>query len=68
MLELEYVLVPFVQDCYASLNDDDKAAYRELLENEDWEIFDWLQGREQTPNEGIGRVVAQINAYNDRPR
>ena len=68
MLELEYVLVPFVRERFASLSAPLQIAYADLLEHEDWEIFDWLQGRAAPPNSAIADVVGEIVAYHDRPR
>ena len=45
MLELELKLVPFVRDCYRDLSMSQQRAYEALLAEEDWQIFDWLQGR-----------------------
>ena len=47
MLELELQLVPFVTRHYPDLSHELKVAYAALLEQEDWQIFDWLRGREQ---------------------
>jgi antitoxin CptB len=68
MLELEYVLVPFVRERLADLAPSMHTAYAELLEHEDWDIFDWIQGREAAPTAALAEVVAEIVAYNDRPR
>lgn len=68
MLELEFVLVPFVRERLHELPPTLYAAYAELLEHEDWEIFDWIQGRETPPTPALAEVIAQIIAYNDRPR
>ncbi len=68
MLELEFVLVPFVRERLVELAQPLHAAYAELLEHEDWEIFDWIQGREPAPTPALAEVIAEIIAYNDRPR
>jgi antitoxin CptB len=68
MLELEFQLVPFARDCFASLSDADKDIYVRLLEHEDWEIFDWLQGREVPADPGLRAMVERIVAFNRVPR
>ncbi len=68
MLELEFVLVPFVEEQFEALSAEDQAAYAELLEFEDWEIFDWLQERAVPPTPALAGIVSKIIAYNDRPR
>ena len=63
MLELELKLVPFVRDCFAELNPPLQAAYLQLLEQEDWQIFDWLQAKDDTPNEVMRELVTRINGH-----
>ena len=60
MLELEFHLLPFVSQCFPSLSDAEKALYVELLEHEDWEIFDWLQGREVPEDPAMVALVQRI--------
>ena len=63
MLELELKLVPFVRDCFAGLDDTLQSAYVDLLAEEDWQIFDWLQGRTTPEDEATCRLVSQIAAH-----
>ena len=60
MLELEFHLLPFVSQCFPSLSDAEKALYVELLEHVDWEIFDWMQGREVPEDPAIVALVQRI--------
>ena len=66
MLELELKLVPFVRDCYEALDDVQKRAYVDLLGAEDWQIFDWLQGRDTPSDPALQSVIAQISGYAGR--
>ena len=66
MLELELKLVPFVRDCFTTLDDDLKAAYVNLLAEEDWQIFDWLQGKVEPDDEHTQALVAKIAAHKGR--
>ena len=66
MLELELKLVPFVRDCFGGLNDELKAAYVELLAEEDWQIFDWLQGKVEPEDRSTKELVALIAAHKGR--
>ena len=59
MLELDLYLVGFAESRYASLSQADRAAYRELLAREDWEILDWLR-RDSEPERGLARIVALV--------
>ncbi len=56
MLELELKLVPFVRDHYASLSPGEQSTYENMLEEEDWQLFDWLQGRE-VPEDALTKTV-----------
>ena len=63
MTELELILLPFFRDLGPDLAPDDKQAYADLLEEEDWQIFDWLQGRETPQTPDMARIVARIREY-----
>ncbi len=63
MLELELQLVPFVRDCFETLSEAEQSAYVELLEEEDWQIFDWLQGRVQPTTNTMQVLIAKISAH-----
>ena len=58
MLELELKLVPFVRDEFNSLDEVEQAAYEAMLAEEDWQLFDWLQGRE-LPADPVTRTVVE---------
>jgi len=60
MAELEQQLLPFVVARYPQLPADQKLLYAQLLDHEDWDIFDWLQGRVQVPDPALRALVAQI--------
>lgn len=66
MLELELKLVPFVRDCFADLSDAEQAAYVALLAEEDWQIFDWLQGKETPADPLTQNLVERIVAHEGR--
>ncbi len=60
MAELEQQLLPFLLTRYADLGAAERAAYTRLLEHEDWEIFDWLQGKATPQDPALSSIVAQI--------
>ena len=62
MQELEWTLLPFVKQVVPTLGEAGVAAYRELLECEDWEIFDWLQDRAKPP-EALRGIVAELRDF-----
>lgn len=63
MLELDVLLVPFAEEAYASLADDDKARYREMLEREDPDLFTWFM-EHVTPQEAdMERIVNLVREH-----
>ena len=62
MLELEFRLLPFVDEVYPTLDAQERDAYETLLSYEDWQIFDWLQGRDQ-PDPALAGIVARIQKH-----
>ncbi|EPC03399.1 hypothetical protein L861_17830 [Litchfieldella anticariensis FP35 = DSM 16096] len=59
MWELDLLLVPFLEHCYDGLDSVDQAAYRELLDEEDQDLFIWLMRREW-PEEPIRRRIVKM--------
>ena len=64
LLELELLLVPFVRERYAQLSPDAQSSYARLLEHEDLDIYDWLQGRSQPDDQSMAVIVALIREHN----
>ena len=60
MLELDVLLVPFVKEVYPSLDADDQARYRRLLECEDQDMFGWFMQRGESDDPDIQRMVRMI--------
>jgi antitoxin CptB len=64
MLELELQLLPFAAEAYPGLQPDEQVAYARLLEHDDWDLFDWLQGRARCSDPELDRLVARIRDFN----
>ena len=64
LLELELLLVPFMRERYADLPTEVQRSVARLLEFEDVDIYDWLQGRSQPPDEPLVSIVALIGSHN----
>ena len=60
MLELDVLLVPFVREVYATLDAEDQARYRKLLECEDQDMFGWFMQREEPEDPDLKRMVKMI--------
>ncbi len=63
MAELEQQLLPFVVNEYPRLSAADKADYQRLIEAEDWEIFDWFQGKTLPVDEALASLVDRIREF-----
>lgn len=63
MLELDLILVPFVENCYADLSADHKARYQKFLTCEDTDMFAWFLKRERPSDPELAATVDQILAY-----
>jgi len=62
MLELDLVLVPFVENRLRQLAPDDQALYVQLLESEDTDLFRWFLRAERPDDPELARIVALILA------
>ena len=60
MLELDVLLIPFVEEAYQGLADEDKARYRQLVDCEDPDLYTWFM--EQIPPEDpdLNRIVQLV--------
>ena len=63
MLELDLRLEPFIEQQFSSLRLDEQEAYEELLEKEDWQIYDWLRGVGVPNNGGLKLIVEKIIVF-----
>ncbi|MEX2365211.1 MAG: succinate dehydrogenase assembly factor 2 [Pseudohongiellaceae bacterium] len=60
MLELDLILVPFVENRLATLDEKYHNLYRELLEQEDQDLYAWLVRRSEPPSGSLAEMVAKI--------
>lgn len=63
MAEVELKLLPFLDQCFARLSPADQEAYGLLLEEDDWQIQDWLQGRSEPSAPPLARIVSLIRRH-----
>lgn len=63
MLELDLVLLPFVEGRLAQLNAVDQARYVRLLECEDTELFAWFLQRQRPDDPELAAIVDQILSF-----
>ena len=60
MLELDLLLLPFVDQHFDSLSPALQEQYQELLRCEDQDIFAWLLLRDRPPQTGLKEIVGLI--------
>lgn len=64
LLELELLLIPFVRDSFPDLHETEQDGYVRLLEHDDLDIYDWIQGRCEPEDESLRGIVARIREHN----
>src|SRR5690606_20484915 len=60
MLELDVLLLPFLEEVYSSLDPEDQARYKRLLECEDQDMFVWFMQRGEPEDPDLRRIVRMI--------
>ncbi|MFW6094422.1 MAG: succinate dehydrogenase assembly factor 2 [Pseudomonadota bacterium] len=60
MLELELALAPFVEHRLAGLGERERRTYLRLLEHDDWDIYEWIQGESEPADPELATLVAGI--------
>jgi antitoxin CptB len=67
MLELDLVLLPFVEKRLRELSAAQQQQYVNLLESEDTELFAWFLQRERPADSALTGIVDEILAFTHRP-
>lgn len=60
MLELDVLLVPFLKEAYLDLPEDDQQRFRDLLDCEDPDLFQWFLRNGNPENPDHARIVKII--------
>jgi len=60
MLELDLVLLPFLEKIYPTLEQEDKERYWQLLDSEDQDMFGWFLRRENPEDPELLKIVQII--------
>lgn len=66
MLELDLILLPFVEHRLRELDDADQQRYVALLECEDTELFAWFMRSQRPTDPEQTRIVDEIIAFSRR--
>lgn len=68
MLELDLILVPFLEGRFDDLNQTDQQRYEQLLSAEDQDLFKWFIGRERPADPDMEIIVNMILEYARTPK
>lgn len=68
MLELDLVLLPFLEKIYPTLEQEDKERYWRLLDSEDQDMFSWFLRREDPEDSDLQRIVQIIRDTRSQTR
>ncbi|NQY65744.1 MAG: succinate dehydrogenase assembly factor 2 [Alteromonadaceae bacterium] len=60
MLELDVLFIPFVDEAYDELSEENKVTFERLLEGEDPELFAWFMGHETCEDKELNAMVQFI--------
>lgn len=60
MLELDVLLLPFLEEAYRSLPAEDQQRYQKLLQCEDTDMFEWFMQRSEPDDPDLRRIVRMI--------
>lgn len=60
MLELDVLLIPFLEQAYRDLPAEDQARYHKLITCEDADMFEWFMQRSSPEDPDLQRIVAII--------
>lgn len=63
LLELDLLLVPFVNEAYSALSVDDKYLYRDFLAEEDQDLWAWLMRRAEPSQARFEKIISLILAH-----
>ena len=63
MLELDLILMPFVEEAYPKLAAEDQTRYETLLEEQDQDMFTWFLGRKDPADPDLLRIVELIREH-----
>lgn len=63
MLELDLMLIPFLDGAYQQLDSDEQENFQTLLTMTDPEIYAWLMGQMLPSDSKLSSIVVKIREY-----
>lgn len=67
MLELDLVLLPFLENCFEMLSPVDKDRFEKLLNCQDPDIFEWVMGK-SIPDDPETKAIIDLIINFSRPK
>ena len=64
MLELDVVIMPFYEECFDTLTEEEQRNFVSLLECDDPELFCWIMQQGRSSDKQLAAMVDKIVAYN----
>ncbi|MFC0337010.1 antitoxin CptB [Kushneria avicenniae] len=68
MWELDLMLVPFFENCFDGLSNEDQTAYQTLIAREDQDLFLWLMRRGEPDDPALVPIITSIIDYAESTR
>ena len=68
MLELDLILVPFIENRFLEISEQDQQRYIQLMEGEDNDMFGWLLGRGRPDDPELAIIVDMIIDHARQPK
>lgn len=63
MLELDLILLPFLESVFPTLEEADKLLFEKLLECEDQDMFNWFLRKSDPLEEDLRRIVQVVRDH-----
>ncbi len=67
MLELDLILIPFLQNCYTTLTPEQQQQFTALLTATDPELYAWLTGQSLPDATDLHAIIHLIRHYAQDP-
>ncbi len=64
MLELDVVIMPFFEECFEELQEEEQREFVALLECDDPDLFTWIMGHGRSDNLAHASMIDKIVAHN----
>lgn len=63
MLELDLILLGFLENHYMKLSDDQKQIFETLLDEQDPQLFEWFMGKTFPQDKRLATMIELINSH-----